>query len=354
MKHVISNGEILEQVDSPLIAGWETCTDLKAIPDGTSVPVNNKIKHDVEWMRSRIPASLMKKVLGTIKQFPYIEIGMVLEYRFEDDSWNIEITEQSKVSGVHVAWEDTVQHDGYMSMGTIHTHPQMSAFFSGEDVRNDEKAYGVHLVLGLTDGVVTSTASAIYTPTGRYDKDFWRLVESVDFNSENYEPVPEWVEIINRGKKYSDMRLEDEKPSFKGHNITINYPINIKDDGFPWNKFKDDSCDDRFIEKPELYDVSEQELSMCIYDAFNSVGSEMDDEDSVYRIVCDSMLAGVNKMKKSGWSFRKMWSNMTEACSVAMAACDKFHLCKHPLEKANLVRILGTALYSVLDLRMPE
>lgn len=199
MTYLIGKDKILCRVTSPLISGWEDCTDVRQLMRSAKKEIGDQIVPGVKWMGTKIPLEQMKKVLGTVHQFPHTECGFILEYRAEDGAWNIELTEQQGQSAF-VHWEDTVQHDGFMSMGTIHTHPEMNAFFSGTDHHNDEGQYGVHIVLGLSNGHAVRTACRIYTPTGHYDQDIWDICEKWD-EAADYEPVQAWVDIVKKGMK---------------------------------------------------------------------------------------------------------------------------------------------------------
>lgn len=199
MTYLIGSDKILCKVESPLIEGWEPCTDIRQLMRSARKPLGDARVPGVRWLGTKIPLEQMKKVLGTVHQFPHTECGFILEYRAEDGAWNIELTEQQG-QAAFVRWEDTHQHDGFMSMGTIHTHPEMDAFFSGTDHRNDAGQYGVHIVLGLSEGHAVRTACRIYTPTNCYDQDIWDICEKWDEKAD-YEPVQAWVDIVNKGIK---------------------------------------------------------------------------------------------------------------------------------------------------------
>lgn len=86
---------------------------------------------------------------------------------------------------------------GYTLMGSIHTHPEMGAFWSGTDLNDQQFKAGLHIVFGLHNGLVTQNKCTVFMPNAQQDQDLWDVVEEVDFTQE-YDPVPEWVEVIKK------------------------------------------------------------------------------------------------------------------------------------------------------------
>jgi hypothetical protein len=139
----------------------------------------------------------MKKVLGTVRMFPRREVGFVLYYNATSHEWDIECPEQSG-SGGSVQFQGRKDPGpGFSEVGTIHTHPNMPAFWSGTDSHDQKGRFGVHCVLGLRDGVVDKYLWTIFTPNGEYNKDWGEIAEKVDFEG-RYEPDPEWMKTLDK------------------------------------------------------------------------------------------------------------------------------------------------------------
>lgn len=195
--YVVGNDRVLVHTDSPLLEGWEPCTSVRQL-QAFAGKIPDSIIAGMKWKGSKFPAELMKKVLGTVHEFKYMETAFSLYYRLRDNSWKINIPKQAG-SPSHVHYEDAGNElgDEYYYIGSIHTHPEIAAFWSGTDLSDQQKQHGIHIVFSLHDGLVESYKLSIFTPTGVYDKDFMDIFEDVDFQTV-HAPEPEWVEKIKK------------------------------------------------------------------------------------------------------------------------------------------------------------
>lgn len=186
----------LVRVDTPLAEGWDKCTSLESLLAHAGSPLEPGIEQRVRWTGSRLPARLLQNVLGTVRRFPSMEVGFTLQYRVSDATWRVACPEQQG-SGGAVHFKDQETTDGYAVIGTIHTHPDMPAFWSGTDLHDQEGKFGLHIVLGLVDGAVSQSLCTLFTPGGKYDHALADVCEPVDL-AQPYEPVQEWVDTIRR------------------------------------------------------------------------------------------------------------------------------------------------------------
>ena len=194
---IVGAESVMIHVDGPLLEGWEKCPDLKTLLAYGSYKVDMPTP-TMEWKGAKIPAELLKQVLGTIQQFPKMEVAFSLYYSSAESKWAVKCPPQHGCgSSVYSEDNGTGMPEGYYKIGTIHTHPEMAAFWSGTDHNDQDKQYGVHFVLGLRNGFVHEYKATIFTPRGSYDKQWEDLAEAVDFN-QTYEPVKEWVNTIEK------------------------------------------------------------------------------------------------------------------------------------------------------------
>lgn len=186
---------MLVRTSSPLLEGWEECRSLDELRAVAGGPVC-KEEPDLHWKGGRIPAELMRKVLGTIKEFPTREVGFVLYYNATSHEWDIECPVQVGYGGSVQFQGEKTPLPGYSEVGTIHTHPNMSAFWSATDYHDQRGKFGVHCVLGLKNGVVDKYLWTIFTPNGDYNKSWGDIAEPVDFLGK-HEPDKEWLKTLN-------------------------------------------------------------------------------------------------------------------------------------------------------------
>ena len=194
--YAIGRNGALVKVESPLVEGWEECDSLKTLLSFVDFDLRDDIQVGVTWKGSKLPADVLKKILGTIRQFPNMETGYVLCYRVSDNSWKVICPEQ-RGYGASVHYEATDIEDGYGEVGTIHTHPNMGAFWSGTDRADMKDTPGVYVVFGLKEGKPEHTLCTICTANGEYDKDLWEIFEEVDLKGD-WEPDETWVETIKK------------------------------------------------------------------------------------------------------------------------------------------------------------
>lgn len=221
MRHyIISPDRCLVHTQSNLIEGWETCKDLKTLMAFTRNSPS-KQQEVINWIGPKIPANIWENVFGTMAKFPNMEIHLNIYHKITTGEWAIKCPKQ-RGSGASVSSEDNLDGmpKGFHMIGTIHSHPNMSAFWSGTDMRDQEGKYGLHFVFGLTNGLPTTYKCSIFTPNGYYDKEWSDVCEEIDFTKE-YEPVNEWVEQIKKQElkpKYSNWT-----PHYTSGNTTYSF-----------------------------------------------------------------------------------------------------------------------------------
>jgi proteasome lid subunit RPN8/RPN11 len=193
-----------------MLEGWEPCKDLEVIK-AFAPKCNPKYQPGMVWVGSKMPSELFQKVLGTFAQFPKMETAYSIYYRLSDRSWHIKVPSQCG-AGASVQFEDKGDGvpAGYALIGSIHTHPEMGAFWSGTDMNDQKSKYGLHMVFGLKDGKVAHHKCSIFTPTDKYDQEIWNVVEETDLDAD-YEAPPEWVEKI-RAQDYKPVRQSWVQP----------------------------------------------------------------------------------------------------------------------------------------------
>lgn len=200
-------------MESPCLEGWVAPKNLEELQTYATKALDKDRFPGPKWVGAKLPAELMKKVLGTLRQFPHTETAYTLYYNATEGKWDVKCPEQSG-QGASVSFEDdgTGMPVGYTLMGSIHTHPEMGAFWSGTDLHDQQFKAGLHIVFGLHDGLVTQHKCTVFMPNAQEDQNIWDVLEEVDF-SQAYDPVPEWVEII---KKQSYHRVTTYK-YYGGH-----------------------------------------------------------------------------------------------------------------------------------------
>ena len=196
--YVVGTDKVLAKLDSPNLEGWISVDSIKELKTYAKKPVDRDKFPTPVWKGSKFPAALMKQVLGTIHEFPHMETAYSLYYNVRTKEWAVKCPEQNG-AGASVSYEDDGSNmpEGYSIIGSIHTHPEMGAFWSGTDLNDQTKKHGIHFVFGLHDGLVRYSKVTVFTPTEQFDQDIHNVVEEFDW-AQVYPAVPEWVETIKK------------------------------------------------------------------------------------------------------------------------------------------------------------
>lgn len=193
-QYKVGSNAVLVHTENCFVEGWEPCGSVEELQTKASGEVDKDLV-GLKWVGTKIPAAELEKVLGTIRCFPHRETLYRLEFNLADRTWRITCPVQ-KGSGALVEGDAETVENGYLTVGAIHTHPEMGAFWSGTDVECNSKHGGLYVVFGTKGGVPSTWKCSVFSPSGVYDQDLWSVFDQVDFGAE-HAPVEEWVKRIN-------------------------------------------------------------------------------------------------------------------------------------------------------------
>lgn len=180
--------------DMPAIKGWHDCSVDEYLAWQPSY--NGGCDHDLlHWTGAKIPKTIMKDALGLIKHFKNKEVMVALYYSARENNWIANVPKQ-KGAGASVSYDSDYKPPvGYGFCGTIHSHPQMSAFWSGTD-RNDQcSKNGLHIVVGTdTDGHLNTVLCSLW-----YNGKCYKADDQVELpaKEEVTDAPEEWVNTVN-------------------------------------------------------------------------------------------------------------------------------------------------------------
>lgn len=192
----IFEDRVFARLNGPLAEGWYHCKDLKEIMPFFP-PYKGELDNDMlHWIGASIPDSIINEFAGLCKEYPNNEVKALLFYSVKKRDWHMYIPEQ-KGSGASVTY-DASDYDppaSYYFMGSIHTHPEMGAFWSATDMKDVSDKDGVHIVFALRKGIYYSYKCSLFKGSFEYPhQDLITLpAEGTEF------PVPS-EEVKNRIK----------------------------------------------------------------------------------------------------------------------------------------------------------
>ena len=224
--YTIAKNGALAEVNSPCLKGWMTVKDLKDIQTYEDRELDRERFPNVKWVGAKFPAELMKRVLGTIHEFPNMETAFSLYYSTELREWRVKCPDQNG-SGASVSYEDDGEGmpPGFNIIGSIHTHPNMGAFWSGTDLNDQRFKHGIHFVFGLREGLVDQWKCTVFMPTEQSDQELWDVVEQIELK-QVYDPDKDWVETIKKQAYHRPQPVyKNPKVSkFYGGHTSITHP----------------------------------------------------------------------------------------------------------------------------------
>jgi len=128
------------------------------------ISILNKMESYAALDIKKIPKGDFGKVLGVMRAIYekyHSEMNTILHYNPERRQFRIEVPEQ-EVSHGGVDYESDLTYDGYLRIGTIHSHCDFGAFHSGTDKDDEETWDGIHITVGhVNSDHLTITASIV-------------------------------------------------------------------------------------------------------------------------------------------------------------------------------------------------
>ena len=192
---ITDNGVFLK-IKTPLIQGWQKAEkpeDLAWFADSIDKPP----QEGLHWTGAKIPMSVFAYVIGTIRKFPKMEVGFMLYYNTQRNMWRVHCPKQfGHGAAVHFEDDPSQVNGGFFPVGTIHTHPNMGAFWSGTDLADQKGRYGLHMMFGLRDGQIVESKITLFTPVKGSDIPHHEIfADDVDFSADCPEKQ-DWVRTI--------------------------------------------------------------------------------------------------------------------------------------------------------------
>lgn len=298
--------KVLTHLQSEVLDGWLPCNDIKTLEtygiDESQEKEEGVHVKDIQ----KIPAALMERVLGTCEAYPNMEIGFVIYRNFLTGEWDIRVPEQ-KGTGVHVSFFEEKHPDAkFQVAGTIHTHPNMGAFWSGTDMNDQGKKPGmIHWVFGLRKGLVDKYKCSYFHDDGTgksicYDFDLLDLLEEKPDFQKHREPDPEWKATID---KQSYKVPEAPKP-FKP--ITLIGGKSPSKSLYPWDAHSDD------------WDEWDRMHPAWVSSAESAKGKKRDNQSNMKDVDLDSLLDDlgdtVAEMMYAGLTSEEIMLRVAETC----------------------------------------
>lgn len=211
------------KVEGPTVEGWHKCE----LPEllANQEPCEDLSGYTLKWAGKKLPKELIADVLALANHFPHMEIHVCLYYNTQEEKWLPHVPKQHG-SAAFVEYDDEQWEapKGYYFTGTIHTHPNIAAFWSSTDKADQEKHNGLHVVLSLREGKLNEYLVSLSYHGKLYpqEKD---LVEMPDPDNLP-EAKEEWLtQVKEEFQKTLSVSISDKDYSWKLDEGTYSLPM---------------------------------------------------------------------------------------------------------------------------------
>lgn len=273
-KALFSDAEFV-YYNNALIKGWHRCSDIKEYT-ATLDTYNNEFDSDMlTWVAEPIPKQIMIEFAGLAKAFPKTEVMAVLFYSIREKKWIYHIPEQQS-TGASITYnaEYYTPPAGYSFLGTIHTHPEMGAFWSGTDKNDQCGKDGLHVVLGLKDGNITSYKCSLFLNKQMYDSmDKVELPDKDDVLPEPSEEIKARIKppvkiqipvyVSSMQKKPVSFHSDSYSSRFKNSSQRLSWYNDSESD---WDCRYDTRWDEDYFMSDSIYGEIEHEMDEMAYE----------------------------------------------------------------------------------------
>lgn len=185
-------------IDTPTMQGWHKCTTHKEFFANHDAYDESLDQDLLKWIGPKVPVDITKKLMALSAIRPHTEVMVVLYFNPTDRTWLPHVPKQYGTAA-HVDYddEDYEPPQGYVFFGTVHTHPNMGAFWSGTDRKDQKGKPGLHVVLGLREGKIHDIKATLFYNGADYDqpKD---VLEMPEEGYEVEDPPADWVTALEQ------------------------------------------------------------------------------------------------------------------------------------------------------------
>lgn len=202
---VAGNGLFLHK-DTGLVKAFIPVPKISILPD---LDVDNQ----VDCSLPKLPALHVERIKEFFKQIVEkhsSESSTTLYFNKETGEYKIHVPEQLVSHGgvdyvMKLTEEETPDFEGFLRVGTIHSHCDFGAFHSGTDI-NDEKNFdGLHITFGHNDREVFTISASVVVNAHRIKVDPEDYLEGIVHQeadrycvaSEQQHDVSSWVEKVH-------------------------------------------------------------------------------------------------------------------------------------------------------------
>jgi len=177
------------------------------------LPDYPEVGESVQWTASKLPWSLIESTLDFFRAvyMKYQGEAIVL-VTHDNGTWDISVPRQT-VEPAHLKYRRV---DKVTPVGTIHSHCNMGAFFSGTDDSDVVNFDGLHIVLGRISLPFPEIASAVYINGRMFECRPEDIIADMPGHSESKDKKHPWMKHVRAAHKRFPFNERDMMPDLPG------------------------------------------------------------------------------------------------------------------------------------------
>lgn len=235
--HLYDGGELPKEGTFYVVAGngcflHKDTGIVSALVPVEGVAVLEDLKQDL-WVRCnlpKVPADMVyqiKEFFALVVEKYRAESCTILYFNKETQEFRVEVTRQFvSHGGVAYRRQGTTHEDGFLPVGTIHSHCDFQAFHSGTDVHDEEYFDGLHCTFGHNDRNEFTVSASVVVNGQRTKVDPLTVLDGLDHVEKDFYKVNVTPDETKRAQiftwfaKVNDGFKDLEKEPKKGDRIT--------------------------------------------------------------------------------------------------------------------------------------
>ncbi|MBI4142577.1 Mov34/MPN/PAD-1 family protein [Candidatus Uhrbacteria bacterium] len=175
---------------------YKCCLVFRAVVPASEVPSLAPVQEEAEYLLPPVPAQLVAQVIAffrAVYQQHRSEAILLLAYHPERKEFGLEAPSQT-VTGAHCDHDMPVRApEGWMYIGTIHSHGSMGAFHSGTDTHDEKFFDGIHCTIGRVDEPEVDIVATVAVSGRRFPQSVERVLGGVRLATP---PEPEAAPVV--------------------------------------------------------------------------------------------------------------------------------------------------------------
>jgi len=184
------------------------------------------VKETLDWTAEKMPWALIEKTLEFFRAvYMKYQAEAIVLLTYDDGVWDISVPKQI-VKSAHLRYRSV---DKVTPAGTIHSHCNMGAFFSGTDDKDVTDFDGLHIVLGRISLPFPEIASAVYINGRIFECRPQDIISGMPGHTKGRAGRHPWLKQVKPAEKEFPFNERDCMPDYPGSDEEFEENMKMED-----------------------------------------------------------------------------------------------------------------------------